>query len=253
MKLEDLKGKRVLVTGASSGIGAATAIAFAKQGCKVGVHYNRNKEGVANVLQMVNQKGDGMLFQCDVTDEDAVVQMIDDFANWCDGIDILINNAGALLKRSTIEESTSNYVDQLYAINLRSIFIAGREALPHLKKSKGTVVNIGSIAGHSGGAGGSGIYATMKGAINTATIAMAKEFAPYGIRVNNVLPGFIDTPFHDGVTSEEQRKTFIELTPLGRIGEAEDVANAVLFLASDAASYITGETLAVNGGALMRS
>ncbi|GAG52783.1 unnamed protein product, partial [marine sediment metagenome] len=124
---------------------------------------------------------------------------------------------------------------------------------PYLKQSKGSIVNIGSIAGHNGGGGGSGIYASAKAAVATMTIAMANEFAPFGIRVNSVLPGLIETRFHEQFSTPERKKAVAAQTPLGRNGTADDVAKAILFLASnEAASFITGEYIAVNGGLLMK-
>ncbi|MGB2866624.1 MAG: SDR family oxidoreductase [Sedimentisphaerales bacterium] len=128
-----------------------------------------------------------------------------------------------------------------------------RAALPYLKQSKGNIVNIGSVAGHNGGADGSGMYSGAKAAVATETISMAKEFAKYGIRVNSVLPGFIETRFHERFSTAQRRKEVADQTLLGRNGTAEDVAKAIMFLASDEASFITGEYIAVNGGLYMRA
>jgi len=250
---EELKGKRVLVTGSSSGIGAATAAEFAKQGAFVGVHYFKTKAGGEKTLKEVKKHSDGVLLQADVREEKDVNKMVEQFAAVAGGIDILINNAGDLLDRQTFEAATLEYHEDIYATNVRSVFLVTRAALPHLKKSKGTIVNIGSVAGHHGGGGGSGIYAGAKAAVATETIAMAKEFAPYGIRVNSVLPGLIETRFHQRYSSEERKKAVAAETPLGRNGTAQDIANAIVFLASNAASFITGEYIAVNGGLYMRA
>jgi len=250
---EDLKAKKVLVTGASSGIGQATAILFARQGCFIGVHYFSSKDGGEKTLQQVKKNSDGVLLCADIRDENQVNQMVKQFAKAANGIDILINNAGSLIDRQPFETATVAYHDDVYATNVRSIFLAAKAALPYLKNSKGNIVNIGSVAGHTGGARGAGMYAGAKGAVATETMAMAKEFAPYGIRVNSVLPGLIETPFHERFSTPEFVKSFAERTPLGRNGTAEDVAKAILFLASDAAGFITGEYIAVNGGFYMRA
>ena len=252
MVYEDLKGKKVLVTGSSSGIGAATAIMFSRQRCFVGVHYFQSREGGEKTLERVRKNSDGALLCADVRDEAQVNEMVERFAAKAGGIDILVNNAGSLIDRQPFETAKLDYHDDVYATNVRSIFLATRAALPHLKKSKGNIVNIGSVAGHTGGAGGSGIYAGAKAAVATETISMAKEFAPYGVRVNSVLPGVIETRFHERFSSPQRREAFAEQTPLGRNGTPEEVANAILFLASDAASFITGEYIAVNGGLYMR-
>jgi 3-oxoacyl-[acyl-carrier protein] reductase len=254
MLYEDLKGKKVLVTGSSSGIGQGTAIMFAQQGCFVGVHYFQTKAGGEKTLAEVKKYSDGILLRADVRDEKQVNKMVEQFAKEAGGIDVLVNNAGSLIDRQPFETATLDYHEDVYATNVRSIFLATRAALPELKKSKGCIVNIGSIAGHHGGAVGAGIYAGAKAAVATETIAMAKEFAPYGIRVNSVLPGLIETRFHERFSSAERREEIAKQTPLGRNGTAEDVAKAILFLSSnEAAGFITGEYIAVNGGLYMRA
>jgi len=253
MIYEDLKGKKVLVTGSSSGIGAATAIQFAKQGCFVGVHYFKTKQGGEKTLRHVKKHSDGCLLCADIRDEKQVNFMVNQFAKTTGRIDVLINNAGDLIDRQPFETATLVYHEDVYATNVRSIFLTTRAALPHLKKSKGSIVNIGSVAGHHGGGIGAGIYAAAKAAVATQTIAMAKEFAPYGVRVNSVLPGLIETRFHQRYSSAERREKTAQETPLGRNGGPEDVAKAILFLTSDAASFITGEYIAVNGGLYMRA
>jgi len=252
MIYEDLKGKKVLVTGASSGIGLATAIAFSKQGAFVGVHYFRTQDGAEKTLQQVKKNSAGVLLRADVRDESQVKEMVEHFAEAAGGIDILVNNAGTLIKRQTFEAGTLEYHEDVYATNVRSVFLVTRTALPYLKKSKGAIVNIGSLAGHSGGGGGSGMYSGAKAAVATETIAMAKEFGKYRIRVNSVMPGFIETRFHEMFSPPERYEKVAKNTPLGRNGTADDIANAILFLASEAASFITGEYIAVNGGLLMR-
>ena len=253
MIYEDLKGKRVLVTGASSGIGSATAVLFSEQGGFVGVNYFSTRDGAEKTLKQVRKNTDGILLRADVRDEKQVQQMVEQFAETAGGIDVLINNAGSLIERQPFETATLDYHEDIYATNVRSVFLVTRAALPYLKESKGNIVNIGSVAGHSGGANGSGMYSGAKAAVATETISMAREFAKYGIRVNNVMPGFIETRFHERFSSAQRRKEVAAKTPLGRNGTAEDVAKAVLFLASEAADFITGEYIAVNGGLYMRA
>ncbi len=252
MIYEDLKGKKVLVTGSSSGIGAATAELFARQGCFVGVHYFKTKQGGEKTLEEVKKYSDGCLLCADMRDENQVNKMVKEFAQKAGGIDVLVNNAGTLVKREPMETATAELFDDVYATNTKSVFLATHAALDHLKKSKGNIVNIGSVAGHSGGGPGAAFYSAAKAAVATLTIAMAKEFAKYGIRVNCVMPGLIETRFHEIYSTAEKRAQAKERTPLGRNGRAEDVAKAILFLASDAAEFITGEYIAVNGGLYMR-
>ncbi len=249
---DDLKGKRVLVTGASSGIGAATAELFAKQGAIVGVHYFHTEDGGKATLEKVNAVSTGHLVRADMRDPQQVAQMVEQFTQKAGGIDVLVNNAGTLIDRQILAEATVAYHDDIFATNVRSCFLGAQASLDALKKSRGCIVNVGSIAGHNGGGGGSGIYAAAKAAVATMTIAMAKEFAEFGIRVNWVSPGLIETRFHEQFSTPERRKKVAQQTPLGRNGTAEDVANAIVFLASEAASFITGEYIAVNGGLLMK-
>ncbi len=253
MTYEDLKGKKVLVTGSSSGIGVATAVMFAQQGCFAGVHYFQTKEGAQKTLEEVKKFSDGCLVCADMRDEEQVGQMIEEFAAAAGGIDVLVNNAGTLVGRMSLAEATLDFYEDVFATNTTSVFLATRAAIPYLKESKGNIVNVGSVAGHHGGGLGSGIYAAAKAAVATMTIAMALEFAQAGVRVNSVLPGFIDTRFHHQFSDAARRKAVAARTPLGRNGTAEDVAKAILFLASDAASFITGEYIAVNGGLYMRA
>jgi 3-oxoacyl-[acyl-carrier protein] reductase len=253
MICEDLKGKKILITGSSSGIGSAAAVLFARQGGFIGVHYFATKKGAEETLEQVKQNSEGLLLYADVRDEKQVNEMVKQFAKEAGGIDILVNNAGSLIDRQPFETATVDYHDDVYATNVRSILLVTRSALPYLKKSKGNIVNIGSVAGHHGGGHGSGIYAGAKAAVATETISMAKEFARYGIRVNSVLPGFIETRFHERFTPPQRWKEVAEQTPLRRNGTAEDIAKVVLFLASEAAGFITGEYIAVNGGLYMRA
>jgi 3-oxoacyl-[acyl-carrier protein] reductase len=165
MIYEDLKGKKVVITGSSSGIGSATAIMFSQQDCFVGVHYFRTKEGAEKTLEQVKKSGDGLLLHADMRDEKQVQNIIEQFAKEAGGIDILINNAGSLIDRQPFETATVQYHDDVYATNVRSILLATRAALPYLKRSRGNIVNIGSVAGHHGGGVGSGIYAGAKAAV----------------------------------------------------------------------------------------
>lgn len=253
MIYEDLKGERVLVTGSSSGIGQATAILFGQQGCFVGVHYFQTKVGAEKTLDEVKKVSDGCLLRADVREEKQVNEMVEEFVRKAGGIDVLVNNAGTLVGREPFETATLDFYEDVYATNTRSVFLATRAALPYLKKAKGCIVNIGSIAGHTAGSIGAGIYGGAKAAVATMTIGMAKEFGPYDIRVNSVLPGLIETRFHERFSTPERKKTVAERTPLGRNGTAEDVAKVILFLASDAAGFVTGEYIAVNGGLYMRA
>jgi 3-oxoacyl-[acyl-carrier protein] reductase len=250
---QDLKGKRVLVTGSSSGIGAAAARLFAGQGCFVGVHYFHTEQGGRETLAAVKAISDGCLLKADLRDPGQAKTMVEQFFQTAGQIDILVNNAGTMLARETIADASVEFFDDEFNTNTKSVFLVTQAALGYLKQTHGCIINTTSIAVHTGGGGGSGLYAAAKAAVATLTIAMAKEFAPYGIRVNSVSPGLIETRFHEQFSTPERKLKVAKETPLGRNGAAEDIANAMLFLASrEAAGFITGECLAVNGGLDMR-
>lgn len=254
MIIEDLKDKRVLVTGSSSGIGQATAIEFARQGAFVGVHFFQTQEGAEETLAEVKKFSDGAMFRADVRDKVQVEQMVRSFAKIKGGVDVLVNNAGTLIARHSFEEASVEYHDDLFATNCRSVFLASKAALGYLKESKGNIINIGSVGAYTGGGGGSGIYAGAKAAVQAETVGMAKEFAEYRIRVNAVVPGLIETRFHERFSTEERKKAVAQQTPVGRNGKAQDIANAIVFLASEeAAGFINGAYIAVNGGLHMRT
>jgi 3-oxoacyl-[acyl-carrier protein] reductase len=249
---EDLRGKKVLVTGSSSGIGAAAARLFAEQGCYVGVHYFQTEEGGQKTLAAVRTISDGCLLGADLRNPKQAKKMVEQFAQTAGQIDIVVNNAGTMIARKSIEEAPVEFFDDEFDTNTKSVFLVTQAVLPYLKQSRGCIVNTTSIAVHTGGGGGSGIYAAAKAAVATMTIAMAREFAPYGIRVNGVSPGLIETRFHEQYSTPERRLKVAKETPLGRNGIAEDIAKAILFLASSQAAFITGESLCVNGGLDMR-
>jgi 3-oxoacyl-[acyl-carrier protein] reductase len=253
MIYDDLKGKKVLVTGSSSGIGAATAQMFAQQGCFVGVHYFRTPQGGEKTFAEVQKFSSGCLLKADMRNKKEVFKMVEDFEKAAGQIDILVNNAGSLIARQTFAQAGEEYFDDVFATNVKSTFLATQAALEGLKKTKGCIINIGSIAGHTAGAIGGGIYASTKAAVATMTIAMAKELASFGIRVNSVLPGLIETRFHELFSTPERRAQVALQTPMARNGTAEDVAKAILFLASKESGFITGEYIAVNGGLHMRA
>lgn len=249
-----LGGKRVLVTGASLGIGRAVAILAAREGASVvGINYATSEEAARETARRVEEHGArAVVLQADVSDEGQAAELVETFAREAGGIDVLVNNAGALVQRHPIEGMPTELWRRVFAINVDGLFYVTRTAIPHLKKSKGAIVNISSVAAYTGGGPGAVHYASTKGAVATLTIGLAKELAPHGVRVNAVAPGPIDTPFHQRFSTPEQRKMFEQSTLLKRMGTAEEVAEAVVFLASDAASYITGSTVDVNGGMYFR-
>ncbi|MDA0748574.1 MAG: 3-oxoacyl-ACP reductase FabG [bacterium] len=248
-------GKTALVTGASSGIGRAVALALAKDGASVMANYNRNRNAAESLRDEIRAAGGtAHTIQADVSNAGAVQHMLDRTLETFNGqLDILVNNAGEWMDKAPIAECPEELWDRMMNVNLKSVFLCCRAAIPTMQKQKnGSIINITSVAGHSGGGGGTVPYGAAKAGVNTFTKGLAKELAPDGIRVNAVAPGVIDTPMQHKHSTPEQLDRFSGAVPLKRLGKAEEIVGAVLLLASDQGSYITGEIIDVNGGLLMR-
>jgi len=243
-------GKTVLITGGASGIGGATTRAFASSGAKVAFTYVTSADEAAALEREFNGASRQVMgIKADMTDP---VSVADAFARGEEAfgpIEILFANAGGLLKRSRCVETPLDLWQEAIAVNLTSTFLVCQSALRSMEPRKsGTIVLMSSLAAFDGGGPGASHYAATKGAVATYVRALAKEVGPLGIRVNGVAPGLIGTRFHDVFSTNEGRKATVERTPLRREGTPEDVAEAVLFLASDSASYLSGEIIQINGG-----
>jgi 3-oxoacyl-[acyl-carrier protein] reductase len=249
-----LTGRSALVTGASSGIGAATAIALAGLGARVAIGYHRNREGAEQARDRIAAAGGtAVAIAADVRQAKEVRSLAEGAAAALGPIDILVNNAGSLVARLGIREITEERLDDILAVNLKSAVLASQAVVPSMiDRRRGAIVNVVSIAGHNGGGPGAGAYAASKAALIAYTKSLARELAPHGVRVNAVSPGVIDTPFHEVFSTPEMIAGFVKAIPLGRVGTPEECASVIAFLASDAASYVVGETIEVNGGQLMR-
>lgn len=250
----DLKGKTVLITGASTGIGAAAARAFARAGSKVVVHYNASRAAAETVAADVRALGaDALLVGGDVTQTGNVKRIVAETLAAFERIDVLINNAGGMIGRKLIEDYSEAYIDQVLKLNVTQVAMFMHEVIPIMKKQGGgNVINVSSVAARHGGGGGAIIYAGAKGFVSAATHGWAKELAGDHIRVNAVSPGVIITPFHDRYSSAEQMKAMQALVPMNRLGSAEECAGTFLYLASDELSgYVTGQVIEVNGGQYM--
>lgn len=251
--LEDIKGKRALVTGSSTGIGAAVAKALGRLGVKVAVHGFANADAARAVADEIGAAGgEALIVLGDVSDQTEAGRIVEDAAKALGGLDFLINNAGGIVKRVSNEEFDNEVFDQIFDLNVRSILNVTKAAIPHMKTAGGgSVINTGSVAGRFGGFGGSVMYASAKSAVHSITRNAARELADYNIRVNTVAPGFIITPFHDQ-TPQDVRDTAAAQIPMKRLGTAEECAGAYVFLSSEAMSgYITGQIVDVNGGQFM--
>lgn len=268
----DFTGKVVLVTGASSGIGQATAEFFGECGAKVAVSYLSNKDGADAAVAAIEKAAlslgatagsptqteptggsRGYAVQADVTKNADVERMIKEVEDNLGAIDILVNNAGSLVERLKTADLTEDRWNEVFALNCKSAFFAAKAVIPKmLEKGAGAIINVTSIAGRNGGALGSIHYSAAKGAMLTMTKGLAKEFASQGIHINAVSPGVIDTPFHEVFSTPEAMKNFADnVIPMGRVGTSAEVAKTIAFLASEASSYLCGETIEINGGMLM--
>jgi len=250
----DLEGKAVLITGASTGIGAAAARAFARLGSRVAVHYNTSRDAAENVAADVRALGgEASLVGGDVTDGSVIKRIVAETLTAFGRIDVLINNAGGLVARTRIEDYSEAFLQKVLALNVIHVALFMREVIPVMRRQKkGNVINVSSIAARHGGGAGAIIYAGAKGFISTATHGWAKEVVGDGIRVNAVSPGVITTPFHERYSTPEQLKGMQATIPMNRLGTADECAGTFVYLASDELSgYVTGQVIEVNGGQYM--
>jgi 3-oxoacyl-[acyl-carrier protein] reductase len=249
----DFSDKTALITGASSGIGAATASLFARLGARVAIGYHRHHAGADAVRARIEDAGGtAVAIRADLSKADEVESLVSQAVGALGPIDILVNNAGSLVRRVPIREATGEAWDEILRVNLTSAVLASRAvAASMIARRTGAIVNVGSIAGRNGGGPGAGPYAAAKAGLVAFTKSLAKELAPHGVRANAVSPGVIDTPFHTVFSTPEMIRSFVAAIPLGRTGTPEECASVIAFLASDAAAYVVGETIEVNGGQLM--
>ena len=244
--------KVCLVTGGASGIGRETCKRFAAEGGIV-VVVDINEAGGNQTVNMITETERQAIFiKADVSDATDVRATVNTVVSRFGRIDILVNNAGSLVERLRTLELTEARWDEVMNLNATSAFFAAKAVIPKmLEKGGGAIINVTSIAGRNGGAPGSIHYSSAKAALLTMTKGLAKEFANRGIRVNAVSPGVIDTPYHVTFTTAETMQNLRNTIPMGREGRPEEVAAVIAFLASDAASYLCGETIEINGGLLM--
>jgi 3-oxoacyl-[acyl-carrier protein] reductase len=253
LTIPDLAGKAVLITGASTGIGAALARAFGAQGASVGVHYNSSRDAAEAVVQSITDSGGkAVLIRADASKSAEIARAVEETASAFGRLDGLINNAGGMVGRMAYADMDDDYYDKVMDLNGRSVIAASRAAIPHLKQHGGFIINTSSIAARNGASNGAGLYGSSKAFVSNITRGMAKEFIGFGIRVNAVAPGVIDTPFHERYSTAAQMQANIATVPQGRAGTAQDCVGAYLFLASPTLSgYVIGQVIEVNGGQLM--
>jgi 3-oxoacyl-[acyl-carrier protein] reductase len=250
----DLKGKVVLITGASTGIGAAAARAFAGEGSKVVIHFNASRGAAEAVAADVKAAGaEAALVSGDVTQSANVKRIVADALGAFGRIDVLINNAGGLVGRTKIDDYTEEYIGKVLALNVIHVAMFMHEVIPVMRRQGGgNVINVSSIAARHGGGAGAIIYAGAKGFISTATRGWAKEVVGDKIRVNAISPGVITTPFHERYSTPEQLKAMQATIPMNRLGTPDECSGTLIYLASDEMSgYVTGQIIEVNGGQYM--
>ena len=253
LAIPDLSGKSVLITGASTGIGAALARAFAAQGASVGLHYNASVDSAKTLAAEIEGTGAKVvLVRGDASKSGEMARVVEEAAAAFGRLDGLINNAGGMVARVPYAEMTDEHYDAVMDLNARSVLAASTAAIPHLKRQGGFIINTTSIAARNGASNGAGIYGSSKAFVSNVTRGMAKELIPFGIRVNAVAPGTITTPFHERYSTPQHLQAALATIPQGRLGTAEDCVGAFLFLASEVLSgYMIGQVIEVNGGQLM--
>lgn len=247
----NLQDKTVLITGGGTGIGRAIALEFAELGASIIINYNNSKDKAEDVVSEIKAlDSNAIAVQADVTKEEDIIKLVKNAEVFGQGkIDILVNNAGTLVERCQLDKMDLCLWQKVMDVNLTSAFLVSKHVIPIMKKQKsGKIINIGSVAAHNGGGPGAIPYATAKAAIHTFTKGLAKELAPYNILVNCIAPGTIDTRFHEQYSTPENRVKNSESIPLKREGKPAEVAGAAVLLVTDYGSYITGETIEVNGG-----
>ncbi|MEO9298914.1 SDR family NAD(P)-dependent oxidoreductase [Devosia alba] len=252
--IPDLAGKAVLITGASTGIGAALAKAFAAQGAMVGLHYNSSVDSARQLAAEITAAGGRVaLIRADANQSSEMGRAVEETVAEFGRLDGLINNAGGMVARLPYAEMTDAHYDAVMDLNGRSVLAASAAAIPHLRAAGGGfIINTTSIAARNGASNGAGIYGSSKAFVANVTRGMAKELIAYGIRVNAVAPGVITTPFHERYSTSAQLEAALTTIPQGRLGVPEDCVGTYLFLASAALSgYIIGQEIEVNGGQLM--
>lgn len=253
--MQPLTGRVALVTGAAVGIGRATALALARDGADVALHCHASTDAAADVARDIEALGRrALIVPADLTRGEEVTRTVDAVLAEFGQIDILVNNTGGLLARHALVDMPEAFFRDVLDVNVVTTFLCCKAVAPGMiARRTGAIVNLTSLAAHNGGGPGASIYAASKAAVLTLTKAYAKELASHGIRVNAVSPGLIGgTPFHSTFTSPEAFAATVKTIPLGRAGVPDDVASVIAFLASDAAGFLAGETIEINGGMFMR-
>ncbi|MBU8773226.1 SDR family NAD(P)-dependent oxidoreductase [Cytobacillus oceanisediminis] len=249
--MQDLPGKVILITGASSGIGLATAELVASRGAKVIINFHSNEKGAMKAVQRIQEQGgDAIAIQADVMKKEEVYSMVEQALFSFGTINVLVNNAGGGIHQSTFMDISEELWEKTFRLNVNSVLLCSQAVLRHMiPKKNGKIINVSSAAARIGGAGESIHYASTKGAVNTMTIGMSRELVEYGIIVNGVAPGMVETPFHEKFAPNDNRlERMASSVPIKRAATPMEIAEVIAFLSSDASNYILGEIINVSGG-----
>lgn len=245
----EFKGKVAVVTGGARDIGRSISIKLAEAGAKIVVNYYNSEAGAKETVDAIKSMGgEAIAVKADASNLDDIKRLKDETVQaFGSSVDILVNNAGGLFARKTLQEFDESFYDLVMNVNFKStVFVM--QAFESLMGKGASIINLSSLAARDGGGGGSSLYASSKGAVTTFTRAMAKELGPKGIRVNAICPGLIATKFHDDFTKDEVRTMVAGKTPVRREGSADEVADLVVYLASDKSTFVTGANFDINGG-----
>jgi 3-oxoacyl-[acyl-carrier protein] reductase len=249
----EFKDKTALITGASRGIGEATAIAFAESGVRRFIfHYNSFRQGIDDLIRKLGSEVSCEIIHADLSQDSGIDAFVAEFHKLNPPVDFLINNAGFLVQRAKLDESTPELFDRVMNLNAKSSWFITQAVVPGMiERGTGVVVNLSSIAARNGGGIGAAMYAASKAAVACFTKGLARELAPKGIRINAVSPGTVDNHFHQVFSTKQMLDGMLASTPAGHLGDNAEVADVIVFLCSDAARYIHGQTIEINGGMYM--
>jgi len=251
--IPEFEGKTALITGASRGIGEAAAVALAAAGVRNFIlHYNSHRQGIDALVNKLGTSVSCHILQADLAQNAGIDSFLSELRKLGSRVDFLINNAGFLVQRAKLSESTPDLWDRVMNLNAKSAWFITQEVVPGMvERGSGVVVNLSSIAARNGGGVGAAIYAASKATVACFTKGLARELAPKGIRVNAVSPGTVDNHFHEVFSTQQMLDSMLASTPAGHLGTNEEVADVIVFLCSDAARYVHGQTIEINGGMYM--
>jgi NAD(P)-dependent dehydrogenase (short-subunit alcohol dehydrogenase family) len=249
----EFDNKTALITGASRGIGEATALALASAGVRNFVlHYNSHRQGIDDLVKKLGDVASCATIQADLSQNSGIEAFLAELGKLGGRVDFLINNAGFLVQRARLSESTPDLWDRIMNLNAKSAWFISQAVAPGMiERGGGVIVNLSSIAARNGGGVGAAMYAASKATVACFTKGLARELAPMGIRVNAVSPGTVDNHFHQVFSTQQMLDSMLASTPAGRLGENQEVADVIVFLCSHAARYIHGQTIEINGGMYM--